>query len=112
MQGLYATLGAAAMLSGSGRVALFISAVMVEITNDTEFIPPLVLATFVAAIVGNRFNRASRLRAIVPRRARNVLSSRRRRRVGLPNDDASPRLGAVSRHATPRSAHAHAPAVN
>jgi chloride channel 7 len=59
-QGLYATLGAAAMLSGSGRVALFISAVMVEITNDTEFIPPLVLATFVAAIVGNRFNRASR----------------------------------------------------
>ena len=26
---------------------------MVEITNDTEFIPPLVLATFVAAIVGN-----------------------------------------------------------
>ena len=30
---------------------------MVEITNDTEFIPPLVLATFVAAIVGNLFNR-------------------------------------------------------
>ena len=45
------------MLSGSGRVALFFSAVMVEITNDTEFIPPLVLATFVAAIVGNLFNR-------------------------------------------------------
>ena len=54
--GIYALVGAAAMLAGSGRVPLFFSAVLVEITNDREFIPPLVLGTFVAMLVGNRFN--------------------------------------------------------
>lgn len=29
---------------------------MIDITNDTSFIPPLVLAAFLATVVGNLFN--------------------------------------------------------
>jgi len=54
--GIYGLFGAAAMLAGSGRVPLFFAAVMIDITNDTSFIPPLVLAAFLATITGNKIN--------------------------------------------------------
>jgi chloride channel 7 len=54
--GVYAIVGAVGMLAGSGRVPLFFAAVMVEITNDREYVPPLVLCTFIAMLVGNHFN--------------------------------------------------------
>lgn len=54
--GIGAILGAAAFLGGSGRVTLFTTVMMVEITGDPIMIFPVGFATFFAVLVGNAIN--------------------------------------------------------
>eukprot|EP00930_Biecheleria_cincta_P016771 TRINITY_DN13529_c0_g1_i2.p1 TRINITY_DN13529_c0_g1~~TRINITY_DN13529_c0_g1_i2.p1 ORF type:complete len:884 (+),score=147.56 TRINITY_DN13529_c0_g1_i2:103-2754(+) len=54
--GIAAIVGAAAFLGGSGRVTLFTTVMMVEITGDPIMIFPVGFATIFAVIVGNRIN--------------------------------------------------------
>ena len=53
---IFAIVGAGAMMSGSGRITLFMTVVMVEITNDLMLAPPIACATLTAVFVGNLFN--------------------------------------------------------
>jgi len=53
--GVGALVGAAAFLGGSGRITLFTTVMMVEITGDPLMILPVGLATIVAVVVGNSF---------------------------------------------------------
>ena len=48
--------GAASMLAGSGRIVLFLTVVMIEITGDIQYAPPIALTSMVALVVGNMFN--------------------------------------------------------
>jgi len=54
--GVGALVGAAAFLGGSGRITLFTTVMMVEITGDPAMIFPVGLATIVAVIVGDYLN--------------------------------------------------------
>eukprot|EP00929_Paragymnodinium_shiwhaense_P037745 TRINITY_DN20056_c0_g1_i1.p1 TRINITY_DN20056_c0_g1~~TRINITY_DN20056_c0_g1_i1.p1 ORF type:complete len:992 (-),score=161.85 TRINITY_DN20056_c0_g1_i1:553-3084(-) len=54
--GVGAVVGAAAFLGGSGRITLFTTVMMVEITGDPLMIFPVGVATIVSVIVGNYFN--------------------------------------------------------
>lgn len=54
--GVGALVGAAAFLGGSGRITLFITVMMVEITGDPTMILPVGAATVVAVFAGNKFN--------------------------------------------------------
>jgi chloride channel 7 len=54
--GIAAIVGAAAFLGGSGRVTLFTTVMMVEITGDPIMIFPVGFATIFAVIVGNKIN--------------------------------------------------------
>jgi hypothetical protein len=53
--GVGALVGAAAFLGGSGRITLFTTVMMVEITGDPMMILPVGLATILAVLVGNMF---------------------------------------------------------
>lgn len=55
--GVGALVGAAAFLGGSGRITLFITVMMVEITGDPTMILPVGTATVIAVLVGNKINR-------------------------------------------------------
>lgn len=55
--GVGALVGAAAFLGGSGRITLFTTVMMVEITGDPTMILPVGTATMIAVFVGNKFNR-------------------------------------------------------
>merc|ERR1719487_2821432 len=48
--------GAAAMLGGTSRISLMLTAMMVEITGDPSMIGPVGLATLVSVVVGNYLN--------------------------------------------------------
>mmetsp|Transcript_142571 Transcript_142571/g.371394 ORF Transcript_142571/g.371394 Transcript_142571/m.371394 type:complete len:927 (-) Transcript_142571:51-2831(-) len=54
--GIGALIGAAAFLGGSGRVTLFTTVMMVEITGDPVMIFPVGFATIFAVLVGNCLN--------------------------------------------------------
>jgi chloride channel 7 len=54
--GIGAIIGAAAFLGGSGRIALFIVAMLVEITGDPLIILPVAISTMTAIVVANKFN--------------------------------------------------------
>eukprot|EP00932_Pfiesteria_piscicida_P022114 SRR837773.8879.p1 GENE.SRR837773.8879~~SRR837773.8879.p1 ORF type:complete len:269 (-),score=62.86 SRR837773.8879:192-998(-) len=54
--GLGALIGAAAFLGGSGRVTLFTTVMMVEITGDPVMIFPVGFATVFAVLMGNLIN--------------------------------------------------------
>ncbi|KAJ9464278.1 Chloride channel protein C [Diplonema papillatum] len=54
--GTYALMGAASMLSGSTRITISLSVIMFEITNDIQYIVPLVLVIVIAKNVGQFFN--------------------------------------------------------
>jgi len=54
--GIAAVVGAAAFLGGSGRVTLFTTVMMVEITGDPIMIFPVGFATIFAVVVGNKIN--------------------------------------------------------
>ncbi|GMH86178.1 hypothetical protein TL16_g10462 [Triparma laevis f. inornata] len=54
--GFMAVVGAGAMMAGSGRICLFMTVVMVEITNDLQMAPPIAVATLTAVFIGNKFN--------------------------------------------------------
>ena len=54
--GFMAVVGAGAMMAGSGRLTLFFTVVVVEITNDLTTAPPIAFATLVASFIGNQFN--------------------------------------------------------
>lgn len=53
--GVGALVGAAAFLGGSGRITLFTTVMMVEITGDPMMILPIGMATILAVLVGNMF---------------------------------------------------------
>lgn len=54
--GIGALIGAAAFLGGSGRVTLFTTIMMVEITGDPVMIFPVGFATIFAVLMGNMIN--------------------------------------------------------
>ena len=54
--GIYAMLGMAAFMGGSGRITVMLATVMIELTGDTAMIAPMGIACVIAMYVGNRFN--------------------------------------------------------
>ena len=54
--GMYAVVGCAAFLSGSGRITMMLASVIIELTDDASLIGPIGVATIIAMIVGNLFN--------------------------------------------------------
>jgi CBS domain-containing protein len=54
--GMYAVVGMAAFLSGSGRITLMLATVIIELTDDASLIGPVGVASIIAMIVGNMFN--------------------------------------------------------
>jgi H+/Cl- antiporter ClcA len=42
--GIYAVIGAASFLAGTSRMTISLSVIMLEITNDLSFLPPIMLA--------------------------------------------------------------------
>ena len=54
--GVMAIVGAAAMMAGSGRIMLFFTILVVELTSALLLAPPIACATIAAVIVGNLFN--------------------------------------------------------
>lgn len=54
--GMYAVVGMAAFLSGSGRITLFLATVLIELTDDASLIGPVGVASIISMIVGNMFN--------------------------------------------------------
>ena len=54
--GVMAIVGSAAMMAGSGRIMLFLTILMVELTSALLLAPPIACATISAVIVGNLFN--------------------------------------------------------
>ena len=53
--GPWAMIGAAAFWSGSGRITVTIAIVILEITGDFRFLPPMAICVVVSKIVGDRF---------------------------------------------------------
>jgi chloride channel 7 len=51
-----AFVGAAAFMGGSGRILMFLSVVLLEVSNDLELFPSIVIALLLAMWVGNLFN--------------------------------------------------------
>lgn len=54
--GVYAVVGMAAFLGGSGRLTLFLATVMIELTDDASLIFPVGIASIISMIVGNMYN--------------------------------------------------------
>merc|ERR1711871_823286 len=54
--GLYAVIGSAAFMGGSGRITLFLATVLLELTNDIRMLPPIAFAVIVAMWTGNKIN--------------------------------------------------------
>ena len=53
---MYAVVGCAAFLSGSGRITMMLASVIIELTDDASLIGPVGVASIIAMIVGNLFN--------------------------------------------------------
>ena len=43
-------------MGGSGRITLFLTAVLLELTNDIRIVAPMGMSVLLAMIVGNKFN--------------------------------------------------------
>ena len=54
--GMYAVIGMASFLGGSGRITMMLACVIVELTDDASLIGPVGLASIISMIVGNLFN--------------------------------------------------------
>lgn len=54
--GVYAVVGMAAFLGGSGRITVFLATMMVELTDDSSLIAPVGLVCIISMVIGNRFN--------------------------------------------------------
>ncbi len=54
--GMYAVVGMASFLSGSGRITMMLATVIIELTDDASVIGPVGVASIIAMIVGNLFN--------------------------------------------------------
>ena len=54
--GMYAVIGMAAFLGGSGRITMMLATVIVELTDDASLIAPVGMASIVSMVVGNLFN--------------------------------------------------------
>jgi chloride channel 7 len=54
--GLYAVIGSAAFMGGSGRITLFLATVLLELTNDIRLVAPIGVVTLVSMLVGNWYN--------------------------------------------------------
>ena len=54
--GMYAVVGMASFLGGSGRITMMLACVIVELTDDASLIGPVGLASIISMIVGNLFN--------------------------------------------------------
>ena len=54
--GTYALMGAAGMLAGSTRITVSLSVIMFEITNDIQYLIPIMLVVVIAKTVGDLFN--------------------------------------------------------
>jgi chloride channel 7 len=64
--GVYAMIGAAAFMGGSGRVTMFLAVVMIELTNDVTFMPAIALAVIIGTIVGNLTGVHGLYHALIP----------------------------------------------
>jgi len=53
--GVYALIGAAAFSSGVTRMTISLSVIMLEITNDLQFLPPIMFSVMIAKWVGDIF---------------------------------------------------------
>ena len=54
--GMYAVVGMASFLGGSGRITVFLATVMIELTDDASLIFPVGMAAIISMVVGNLFN--------------------------------------------------------
>ena len=54
--GMYAVVGMAAFLGGSGRITMMLATVIVELTDDASLLAPVGIASIISMIVGNLFN--------------------------------------------------------
>ena len=54
--GVYAVIGMAAFLGGSGRITVFLATMMVELTDDASLIAPVGIVCILSMVIGNRFN--------------------------------------------------------
>lgn len=54
--GVYAVVGMAAFLGGSGRITIFLATMMLELTDDASLIAPVGFVCILAMVMGNRFN--------------------------------------------------------
>ena len=56
--GTYSLIGASAVLGGSTRMTISLTAIIMEITNDIYFLMPIMMTIMVSKWVGDRFNSA------------------------------------------------------
>ena len=54
--GIYAFLGAGSIVSGSMRISLSISIILVETTGNIDFIVPIMIICFTSKYIGDIFN--------------------------------------------------------
>ena len=54
--GVYAILGMAGFMGGSGRITLMLATLLLELTDDVKIIVPVGVACLIAMLVANRFN--------------------------------------------------------
>jgi len=54
--GLYALIGIAAFMGGSGKILMFLAVVLLEITNDLNMLPPICVSLIVAMWIGVNLN--------------------------------------------------------
>lgn len=54
--GVYAVVGMASFLGGSGRITVFLATMMVELTDDASLIAPVGFVCIMSMVIGNRFN--------------------------------------------------------
>ena len=54
--GMYAVVGMASFLGGSGRITVMLACVIIELTDDASLVAPVAVASIISMIVGNYFN--------------------------------------------------------
>ena len=54
--GTYALIGAASMLGGVTRMTISLTVILVETTNDIEYMLPLMMVVMISKTVGDMFN--------------------------------------------------------
>eukprot|EP00755_Sulcionema_specki_P019051 Sspe_Gene.68434::Locus_40370_Transcript_2_2_Confidence_0.600_Length_3153::g.68434::m.68434/K05016/CLCN7; chloride channel 7 len=54
--GTYALMGAAGMLAGSSRITISLSVIIFEITNDIQYLVPIIMVVLISKNIGDLFN--------------------------------------------------------